>query len=521
MRRSTLEAFRRMFSESGVPGLRVILGFSAPSRRLLWVAVLALLVGLGLHDLYVVFRDFAQYEDTVDVELSRSPEGLALPAVTICNLNQAARVLPSACKADCVAWSTRTALIACQVRRTVFCGDIVLNRSTATEWQQKLCSDRGPRPIWLPEDEALDRKEFFKWVTEMQRRNAATAQVLGHQREDMVLSCRLDETDCNDPQKMQLQMYGRYGNCFCVGCDRSAPEHRLQVAITVDQGLRLLLNVEPEEYLPLSVEAGFVVNVHQAGVQVDFRRDGVFVPPRHTTFVSVDQTILRRLEPPYMNPCQPSWPEEYLQHTRAGRDVYTSRACRDICAQLKVTAACGCQSHDYVILDRSLADICDEDDDNANACIEGVASKICGSDCPCLESCRSPVLAEVVVHLASTQRRLRRHDPKVTVPQLVSSIGSILGMYVGMSFLLVFSVLDMATRAVLIGARQPPHSLAQMEALNPAEAIRRPDKLLSDQKLQLFFFFHVGSLIEIWRSRSHRLECVWGLIQVSRQPLGR
>ncbi|XP_040061724.1 acid-sensing ion channel 4-B-like [Ixodes scapularis] len=265
MRRSTVEAFRRMFSESGVPGLRVILGFSAPSRRLLWAAVLALLVGLGLHDLYAAFRDFAQYEDTVDVELSRLPEGLVFPAVTICNLNQ------------------------------------------------------------LPEDEALDRKEFFKWVTEMQRRNAATAQLLGHQREDMVLSCRLDDRDCNDPQRMQLQMYGRYGNCFCVGCDRSAPEHRLQVSITVDQGLRLLLNVEPEEYLPLSVEAGFVVNVHQAGVQVDFRRDGVFVPPRHTTFVSVDQTILKRLEPPYMNPCQPSWPEEYLQHTRPGRDVYTSR----------------------------------------------------------------------------------------------------------------------------------------------------------------------------------------------------
>ncbi|XP_040061720.1 uncharacterized protein LOC8050444 isoform X1 [Ixodes scapularis] len=66
----------------------------------------------------------------------------------------------------------------------------------------------------------------------------------------------------------------------------------------------------------------------------------------------------------------------------------------------------------------------------------------------------SPVLAEVVVHLASTQRRLQRHDPKVTVPQLVSSIGSILGMYVGMSFLLVFSVLDMAARAAFIGARR-------------------------------------------------------------------
>ncbi|EEC05127.1 hypothetical protein IscW_ISCW017829 [Ixodes scapularis] len=443
MRRSTLEAFRRMFSESGVPGLRVILGFSAPSRRLLWAAVLALLVGLGLHDLYAAFRDFAQYEDTVDVELSRLPEGLVFPAVTICNLNQAGHhnfsmwpsVFPSAQLKICPVhaagqsvWRTRTALVACQVRRSVFCGDIVLNRSTATEWQQKLCCDRGPRPIWLPEDEASDRKEFFKWVTEMQRRNAATAQLLGHQREDMVLSCRLDDRDCNDP-------HAKGGLC-------DGP------------GLRLLLNVEPEEYLPLSVEAGFVVNVHQAGVQVDFRRDGVFVPPRHTTFVSVDQTILKRLEPPYMNPCQPSWPEEYLQHTRPGRDVYTSRACRDICAQLQVTAACGCQSHDYVILDRSLADICDEDDDNANACIEGVASKICGSDCPCLESCRSPVLAEVVVHLASTQRRLQRHDPKVTVPQLVSSIGSILGMYVGMSFLLVFSVLDMAARAAFIGARR-------------------------------------------------------------------
>ncbi|CAN7984776.1 unnamed protein product, partial [Ixodes hexagonus] len=459
-----LSLFRLLFSESGVPGLRVILGFSAAGRRLLWAAVLALLAGLGLRDLYGAFRDFAQYADTVDVEFSRSPEGLALPAVTVCNLNQAgrrrsetlSRIVSSGHCAIRPAKNLHQSVLQLQrlsrpfqVRRTVFCGDIVLNRSTATEWQQKLCSDRGPRPIWLPEDEAADRKEFFKWVTEMQRRNAATAQVLGHQREDMVLACLLDDDDCNTPESLA--------------------------------GLRLLLNVEPEEYLPLSVEAGFVVNVHQAGVQVDFRKDGVFVPPRHTSFISVQQTIQKRLEPPYMNPCQPSWPDEYLQHT-AGKDVYTSGACRDICAQLKVVSACRCQSHDYVILDRSMADICDEDDDQANACIQSVASRIGGSDCPCLDSCSTvtyvrtssslrwtrhalqqqraskgiqgyvctpSVLAEVMVHLASTQRSVRRHDPKVTVPRLVSSVGSILGMYVGTSFLLVFSVLDMASRALV------------------------------------------------------------------------
>ncbi|KAH7964917.1 hypothetical protein HPB49_002517 [Dermacentor silvarum] len=165
---------RLMFAKSAIPGLRVILGMSHPVRRLAWMAALATLVCIGLNDLYVVFREYFEYADTVDVKWARSPEGMALPAVTVCNLNQ--------------------------VRKSAFCGDIELNRSTATEWQQRICKDSPILPIWLRENDAAQRDEFYKWVTELQRRNETTAKLLGHQREDMVVSCLVNGKDCNTPE---------------------------------------------------------------------------------------------------------------------------------------------------------------------------------------------------------------------------------------------------------------------------------------------------------------------------------
>ncbi|XP_075536963.1 degenerin-like protein unc-105 [Dermacentor variabilis] len=423
---------RLMFAKSAIPGLRVILGLSHPMRRLAWTAALAALVCIGLNDLYVVFREYFEYADTVDVKWARSPEGMALPAVTFCNLNQ--------------------------VRKNVFCGDIELNRSTATEWQQRICGGNSILPIWLRENDAAQRDEFQKWITELQRRNETTAKFLGHQWEDMVKSCLVNGKDCKTPEHLQVNVYGRYGNCFCLGCNLSAEREKIQTAYSPNQGVRLLLDLEIHQYMSHSTEAGFVVNVHQPGVQVDFR-DSIFLLPRHTTMISVTQSIYFRLEPPYRNPCQRDFPEKYRDHISLDR-VYTRKACRHICAQLYVIAACGCQSHDYDTVDRSLAEICNEDDEELNNCIADVAEKIDGGqvECPCLESCtvveyswqasslkwtknileeqagyernegRPKELTEVVVYLASAQGYRRKNDPKVTVPRLVSSMGSIMGM---------------------------------------------------------------------------------------------
>ncbi|KAH6937667.1 hypothetical protein HPB50_003562 [Hyalomma asiaticum] len=402
---------RLMFAESAIPGLRVILGLSHPVRRLAWTAAMAALVCIGLNDLYIVFR-------------------------------------------------------------SVFCGDIELNRSTATEWQQKICGRSPILPIWLREDDFAQREEFSKWITELQRRNETTAKLLGHQRENMVVSCLVGGKDCNKDEYLQVKVYGRYGNCFCLGCNLSAETEKIQTAYSPDQGVRLLLNLEIKEYLSHTTEAGFVVNVHQPGVQVDFR-DSIFLLPCHTTMISVTQSIYFRLEPPYRNPCQRDFPEKYREYISPDRvytrksiyfrleppyrnpcqrdfpekyreyispdRVYTRKACRHICAQLHVIAACGCQSHDYDTIDRSLAEICNEDD-------EELSERNVQAD--------SKTLTEVVVYLASAQGYRRKNDPKVTVPRLISGIGSIMGMYVGMSFLLIFNVFDIIARALVASYKQ-------------------------------------------------------------------
>lgn len=50
-------------------------------------------------------------------------------------------------------------------------------------------------------------------------------------------------------------------------------------------GLLLVLRVDDNSYLPFIVEAGFVIAVHDQGIEVDFTKDGVFVQPLTTTYI--------------------------------------------------------------------------------------------------------------------------------------------------------------------------------------------------------------------------------------------
>ena len=76
--------------------------------------------------------------------------------------------------------------------------------------------------------------------------------------------------------------------CFCYFCNntRNATEVYRQGNFDGPQnGLLLVLKVVEENYLPFIVEAGFMVAVHDQGVEVDFTKDGVFVQPLATTYI--------------------------------------------------------------------------------------------------------------------------------------------------------------------------------------------------------------------------------------------
>lgn len=78
------------------------------------------------------------------------------------------------------------------------------------------------------------------------------------------------------------------GRCFCYFCTVTSNESGIFRQKDFDgpsNGLLLVLKVREENYLPFIVEAGFIVAIHDQGVEVDFTKDGVFAQPLATTYI--------------------------------------------------------------------------------------------------------------------------------------------------------------------------------------------------------------------------------------------
>ncbi|EEC08583.1 hypothetical protein IscW_ISCW006559 [Ixodes scapularis] len=136
-------------------------------------------------------------------------------------------------------------------------------------------------------------------------------------------------------------------------------------------GLQLLLNTELNEYLGVIPEAGFILMAHHPRVQPDITQDGIMLPLRSTTYIS-----LRKVK-------------------------------------------------------NKAAEANDTDD---------------------------RVLTEVIIHYETVDVMMQIKSPKITPSGLVSNLGSILSMYVGFSFLLVFNVVDVMARSMCARGQQrgPP-----------------------------------------------------------------
>ncbi|KAG0434194.1 hypothetical protein HPB47_019281 [Ixodes persulcatus] len=259
---------RHLFSTSNIPGLRVIFQTSNLFRRLLWLAALAILGENLLWDTGSVVKEFVEYNDVVQIGAIDEGNQIALPAVTVCNLNP--------------------------LRRSAFCDENFVSDVENTDlWYDKYCTENVTRiegVLFASDTDIKDITKFTTWLGQLQKTNATDALRLGHQVEDMILLCNIKgQYSCSDFGNFTLRLNPRYGNCFCVGCDKEA-DQKLRVDAVVSPragGLQLLLNTELNEYLGVIPEAGFILMAHHPRVQPDITQDGIMLPLRSTTYISL------------------------------------------------------------------------------------------------------------------------------------------------------------------------------------------------------------------------------------------
>ncbi|XP_077520489.1 acid-sensing ion channel 4-B-like [Amblyomma americanum] len=401
-----------------------------------------------MRDTHELLTEYYAYDDRVNQEILEQKQ-VQFPAITVCNMNP---------------W-----------RKSQLCGEESFQGKMEKSLQAKLCTTRNRNVTLTDEDIALSNR-LKQWISEEQRRNLSRAEKLGHQLEDMIQECRVHEGDCLSTQILEIRMVPRYGNCYCLGCNSSRFSWQAMQMSDPENGLRMSLNMEPEEFLPLTVDAGFYIMVHQAGAQEEVFDNAVYAPPGATTYIGVAKTISKNLKEPYKNPCQDHWPPELEKYVVKGI-VYTKRACDEYCYQVHIFEKCGCRSFNHIrVFAPQLMESPVCVDVLRGDCERSVEAKIDRKiiTCKCLTACevqyyqttsssltwtsrimnsddvelsRSPregkrIHVRVVVFMRSTKVLYKSKEPKLTLSSLFRNIGGLMGVYLGYSSLQIFHVLD-------------------------------------------------------------------------------
>ncbi|XP_077498452.1 acid-sensing ion channel 4-B-like isoform X2 [Amblyomma americanum] len=392
---------------SQIPGMKVVFGPQVPvARRACWVVMLAVFAGLTCWDIARTLTEFAERPVAIDISLSETERGqLPLPAITVCNMNQ--------------------------VRRSVLCGNDtdLASRRGADYWKERLCNGRPIENVWMSEELLREADNFTAWVMRTQRRDIELGLRMGHQRDDLYLECSFGSIDCRKEKLLYAVPFGRYGTCYCFNFRHGfsfAPEN----TGVISNGLRMVLDAEIDEYLPLSTEVGFKVMIHEPGVESDYNRNGIHIPPDFATYLRIGKMTLRRLEPPYPQPCRHDWPPGY-QQIQFSQTSYTQ-------------VRCGCMDHRVRTFNISGAKLC---------CARGKECMYADSmecmakvkrlhalhnlPCSCLLPCYEAVYRKSLTHRAWPE-----------FSSLVTNIGGTMGIYLGLSFVMLFSVVDTVATAL-------------------------------------------------------------------------
>ncbi|KAL1469090.1 hypothetical protein MTO96_004819 [Rhipicephalus appendiculatus] len=254
---------KELLYRSHIPGMKVVMGPFVPARRRArWAFMLAVFTALTCWDIARTVSEYLERHVAIDIELSEIEGDLPLPAITVCNMNP--------------------------MRKSVLCNgeDEILNSQKGTAyWRERLCNGRDIENVWMSEEVLKEAENFTQWVMRVQRRNTALALHMGHQRRDLFLECTFGNLDCLEDESLLFPVpYGRYGTCYCFNFKHGfsfAPEDRDDIY----KGLRMVLDTEIEEYLPLSTEVGFKVMIHEPGVEADYNRNGVHIPPDFVSYL--------------------------------------------------------------------------------------------------------------------------------------------------------------------------------------------------------------------------------------------
>ncbi|XP_059177458.1 acid-sensing ion channel 1A-like [Physella acuta] len=209
--------------------------------KLLWTLFVFTGIAWATYQIVLTVQSYYSFPSSTQLSIETN-HTLELPAVTICNLNR-------------------------------------LRVSKATFLQPQF-------DAWRQNNLAVaeQMKELNIALTDVTRE---VKESLGHSMSDMMLSCTFDEDDCS-PANFTLDVFLTNGNCFTLGDRTANPSASRYVSQAGPaNGLILELDIEQDEYLPITESAGIKVLLHSGSEIVFPDNSGILAAPGFVTSIGI------------------------------------------------------------------------------------------------------------------------------------------------------------------------------------------------------------------------------------------
>ncbi|XP_078662477.1 uncharacterized protein LOC144906232 [Branchiostoma floridae x Branchiostoma belcheri] len=302
---------------------------------------------------------------------------------------------------------------------------------------------------------------------------------LGHQKEDFVLQCTFDKRRCKLRELHKFQN-SKFGNCYTFNPGMGIQDEISTMKSGARYGLKMTLFVEKNEYVGIfGQEPGATVTIHPVNMTPFPEDHGLILRPGESTFIGIRKKVVQRLQYPYGDDCILS--TEEFDSLYGGS--YSFLSCQKTCLQRAILDKCECTDE---LVTGSNSGICSVLNSTQERCRRS-QRQLFDDDkirCNCKQSCRDEVyniwmssstwpsdnyLPYVLQNIHSRTRaknlprtaeevkqnlvrlhvyfqeltfeEIREHEGYL-FEELLSGIGGLLGLYIGISVITVFEVLQ-------------------------------------------------------------------------------
>ncbi|XP_053320789.1 amiloride-sensitive sodium channel subunit beta-like [Spea bombifrons] len=352
-----------------------------------------------------------------------------------------------------------------------------------------------------PKNDARERYLAFA----LSQLSAEEQMSLGHQLQDMLISCVFHDEVC-DESFFTPFLNPKLGSCYTFNGlrhrslqDTSSVKPAAVLNATkagFSYGLTMELFIEQNEYISsLSTAAGLRVVLHGQGKMPFPEDEGVNVPPGQESDIGVVKVHVKRLAKPYNSRCSSG---ENIRNYYAdvyGTD-YSREACKKSCAQAKMIKNCGCRMWEFPAPPGLDVPLCNISEPSVNTCVEMYEYKLSHDQLKCqcplqceeenfeltmsssqwpssmyldsfakrlrskkgsqrMQTIRDNVV-KVVVYYQQLNYELIEEVPSMQLVDLFSSIGGLVGLWIGVSVCTVAEFFELILNLLTFVIHQIP-----------------------------------------------------------------